>query len=126
MEGFNTVPKVALVKAYNTGNDYEDVFISGIPEWVEISDEELKLLQNYMWKFTDYNSKYAYQLIIFPDNQKEIIELTLNKIRAEVKKLELERQKQAEKRKKKAATKIDKEKKLYEKLKEKYEDNKTD
>lgn len=120
------MPKVALVKSYHSHSSYDETIIMGIPEWVEISDEDLILLENYMWKFTDYNSKYAYQLIIFPDNQKETIELTLDKIRAEVKKLELERQKQAEKRKKSAATKVDKEKKLYEKLKEKYEDNKTD
>lgn len=120
------MPKIALVQTYSSPlGDYDDSFVFGIPEWTEVSQEELDLILRYMWRIDSTNKNTYQKLIIFPDNQKEAVQITIQKLRRLVKDEEKKRLEREEKKRKAAALfesrKREKEEKMYLKLKERYE-----
>lgn len=67
------MPKVALIKVYPSGycEDYSEV-IQSITEWVDISEEDLKLLKQFI------SSNGGYTVLEYVDNQKEKIDFCVN------------------------------------------------
>lgn len=120
------MPKIALVQTINPLGDYDNSFVFGIPEWTEVSQEELDLILRHIWRIDSLstNKELHQKLIIFPDNQKEAAQITIQKLRRLVEDEEKKRLEREEKKRKAAALfesrKREEEEKMYLKLKEKY------
>lgn len=102
--------KVALIEVTNIIYDsyaVTDEVINAISEWQEVSDEDYKLLKDYV------NRTNKFEIVVFVENQKETIEFSVKSQLEHIRKeKEVEDKAKAEKERKKLEAKFRRDLKL--------------
>ena len=90
--------KIAIIEfeesAYNNYEDRYDVIASKITDWEEIKDEDYNKVVEGI-KYLNWESARQYNVVKFPGNQKEIIEISIQKVIEKYEKVEEERKRKA-------------------------------
>ena len=126
--------EVRVVLVHDSYADYDDVSNSimreGITDWEQVSDEELKLLKHNWWRFGQDASRADNARLVLLEKDVVPVQTRINSIRQWLKeekdrldREETARRRQADERlKKKLLKTAESERKLLEKLREKYPD----